>query len=93
MDCTELIFTGHAMQRMFERRITTADARHVVEHGKVIAAYPEDRPYPSYLLLGFSNTGPIHVVVAIDASSQKCFVVTVYVPDKAAWTEDYELRR
>jgi hypothetical protein len=30
--------------------------------GEVIDRYPEDKPYPSVLLLGFAKHPPVHVV-------------------------------
>jgi hypothetical protein len=42
---------------MFERRITAEDVRAVVADGEVIQSYPEDKPYPSRLVLGWRGTG------------------------------------
>jgi YgiT-type zinc finger domain-containing protein len=38
---------------MFQREITTADIRHIIETGEVIENRPEDLPFPSRLALGF----------------------------------------
>ncbi len=46
-----LLFSGHALRQMFERAITSEDVRAVIEEGEVIGSYPDDRPYPSELLL------------------------------------------
>jgi len=54
MRCQTLIFTEHAVTRMFERAITSDQVRSVIETGAIIAAYPNDVPYPSYLILGLS---------------------------------------
>jgi len=35
--------------------------------GEEVAAYPDDRPYPSYLVLYYINQRPIHVVVAVNS--------------------------
>jgi hypothetical protein len=92
MQCQVLIFTGHAVTRMFERGVTTAQVRSVIEAGEIIAAYPDDLPYPSYLVLGFIDGTPLHVVVGVDASSQRCYVITVYVPEPDRWSEDFKRR-
>jgi hypothetical protein len=50
-----LIFRVHALQRMFQRRITEADVREILQVGEVIESYPDDTPYPSRLILGFET--------------------------------------
>ena len=40
-----IIFRVHALQRMFERRVTEEDIRHVLETGETIERYPDDKPY------------------------------------------------
>ena len=88
-----LVFSGHALRQMFARSITTEELRAVVDEGEVIAAYPDDRPYPSELLLGFRDRSPVHVVLAYDEATRSGYVVTAYVPDPKLWSEDYKTRR
>ena len=66
MNCDHVMFTGHAVQRMFERRIQKGQIRDLLESGEVIAEYPNDVPLPSSLLLGFLGDRPIRMVVAFD---------------------------
>lgn len=80
-----LVFRVHALERMFERRITAEDVRAVVSDGEVIQNYPEDKPYPSRLMLGWRGTRPIHVVVAEDSEDGILIVVTAYEPDPIQW--------
>jgi uncharacterized protein DUF4258 len=47
------VFSGHAIQRMFERGIRARDVEEIVAKGEVIMDYPEDTPFPSCLTLGF----------------------------------------
>jgi hypothetical protein len=70
---------------MFERRITVEDVRSVVTGGELIQNYPEDKPYPSRLMLGWRGTRPIHVVVAEDSDAGILVVVTAYEPDPVQW--------
>jgi len=83
MDCSEVRFSGHAVTRMFERGLSRADILIAIQQGEVIADYPEDRPDPSRLLLGYPGTQPIPVVVAQDPESGVCFVVTAYPPTRS----------
>jgi len=78
---------------MFERGIQTNTVRSVIESGEVIGNYPDDKPFPSFLLLGWIGGRPVHVVMAIDYSSKQCYVITVYVPDLDIWHPDFRTKR
>jgi len=93
MECREVIFTGHALRRMFERGINVDDVLAVVASGETIADYPTDIPYPSCLLLGFVKSHPIHVVVARDTVKMTCHIITAYPPDPSQWQADFKTRR
>lgn len=93
MDCEAIRFSRHAIERMFKREIPPDAVRRVVVQGEVVADYPEDIPYPSVLILGFQDGRPIHVVVARDAQSGICHIVTVYQPDPRLWMADFKTRR
>ena len=88
-----LVFRIHALRRMFERSISVADIRQVLSTGENIENYPEDTPYPSRLVLGWSGRRPLHVVVADNAEGDETIVVTVYGPDPAQWQPGFKRRR
>jgi hypothetical protein len=89
----ELIYRVHALQRMFLRRITDEDVRHVLASGTTVESYPDDTPYPSRLVLGWQSRRPIHVVVADNTADQQTIVVTVYEPDPERWYPGFERRK
>lgn len=93
MEFERLHFSGHALRRLFERGIGTDEVRRVLESGETIADYPDDSPFPSRLMLGWSGGRPLHVVVALDDGRGDCYVITVYVPDAAQWSADFRTRR
>jgi hypothetical protein len=93
MDCSEIVFSGHAVRRMFDRQISTATVTSVIRLGEAIAEYPEDVPYPSVLVLGFVEGKPVHVVVARDPNDRRCYVITAYIPDPRLWGPDFRTRR
>ena len=93
MDCRQIFFRGHAVRRMFERGVAKDDVVAVITSGEVIIEYPDDKPYPSFLVLGWRAGEALHVVVAEDRPSQACYVITVYVPDPAVWSADFKRRR
>lgn len=93
MDYKRIIFSGHAVRQMFQRTISKDDILAVIRNGEVIVDYPDDKPYPSCLMLGFIQQKPLHVVFALDTENQVGIVVTAYVPDAHLWTEDFKSRR
>lgn len=93
MSGESLVFRVHAIQRMFEREIGKEDVRQALVTGKTIETYPDDKPYPSRLVLGWSGSRPIHVVVADHPARHETIVITVYEPDPARWEPGFERRR
>ncbi len=91
--CKTFIFSSHAIQRMFERAISKEVALTAVQTGEIIAKYPDDKPYPSYLFFARIKGRPIHAVCAIDSSAELCYIITVYEPDPKLWKEDFKTRR
>jgi len=88
-----LVFRVHAVQRMFQRHVGEPDVRHVLSAGTVIERYLEDRPYPSYLMLGWVGSRPLHVVVADNSEARETIIITVYEPDPLQWDADFARRK
>ena len=88
-----LLFRVHAIQRMFQRGLSERDVRQVLQSGEVIQEYPDDQPYPSRLVLGWSGWRPIHVVAADNQDDHEVVVITVYEPDPSHWEPDFRTRR
>jgi hypothetical protein len=78
---------------MFERGIPTSQVRAVIESGEIIARYPEDKPLPSLLILGFMDKVPLHVVVGEGIAEPTCVVITVSVPEASVWHTDFKTRK
>ncbi|MBK1707450.1 hypothetical protein CKO40_23740 [Halochromatium glycolicum] len=93
MNCATIRFSRHAFERMFERGLSPALIEQSIATAEPIKAYPDDRPYPSVLLLAFHRQTPVHLVVARDPVTENCVVVTVYIPDAKRWHEDFKTRR
>lgn len=90
---TRLVTTDHVEKRMLERDVTMEELRRVLTDEEVIQRYPDDEPYPSYLMLGFAGRRPLHVVAADAEELDTTFVVTVYEPDPEEWTDDFKTKR
>lgn len=86
-----VIYRAHAIRRMFECRISEESVHAVLSTGEVIESYPNDLPYPSKLVLGWSDNRPIHVVVA--ETDKTDIIITVYEPDPARWDHQFRHRR
>lgn len=57
-----------------------------VNNGEIIEEYPNDKPYPSYLIYGRVEDGnPIHSVWAYSSESRIAILITVYRPDPNSW--------
>lgn len=93
MECEQYKFSSHAIQRMFERKISKEAAMSVARKGEIIAEYPDDKPYPSYLIFAKVKNRPIHVLTAFNKVEKTCYIITVYEPDTKIWEKDYKTRR
>ena len=78
---------------MFERKVSEADVQGILNSGHVIAEYPDDKPFPSYLVAGFVAERALHVVVAVDSKERKGVVITAYPPEPEQWDDLFEKRR
>lgn len=87
-----LVFRVHAIQRMFQRTISEDEVRRVVDAGETIETYPDDKPFPSRLMLGWSGSRPIHVVAADDIAAREIVIITVYQPDLTEWQPGFTKR-
>ena len=85
-------FSRHAFQRAVERNISEQEIKEMAENAKIIEDYPDDKYYPSCLLLGFTKAGrPLHLQVSyMDSDLVK--IITLYEPDPNKW-ENFSKRR
>ncbi|MDZ8084458.1 MAG: DUF4258 domain-containing protein [Nostoc sp. DedQUE12b] len=93
MDCQNLVFSRHAIQQMFYRRVSQKDVKTAIFYGEVIEENPDDTPYPSYLILDFIEGKPIHVVFSYDEATDTGYVVAAYIPDTNIWLDGFTTRR
>ena len=86
-----VVLTQHFINNIGKRGITLADVRVAIAGGEIIEQYPDDYPHPSALLLGRSESKPIHVVVGTDGSF--LWLITSYFPDSEKWETDNKTRK
>lgn len=88
-----MLFRVHAVQRMFERRVSIKKVVEVIETGETIEDYSSESHERSRLILGFQGRRPFHVVAAENPEMNQTTVITVYIPDPNKWRKDARSRR
>src|SRR5262245_27389048 len=88
-----VFWTYHASMRLVRRSITRMDIFDAVAGCVLIESYPDDKYLPSYLVLGFTSGGPIHVLIAVDVDGDNVRIVTAYRPDPQEWENGFSTRR
>jgi hypothetical protein len=85
--------TDHADEEAANDRLFVEDVFFSVMNGEIIEDYPDDKPYPSCLILGHSPSGsPIHSVWAYNRENNWSVLITVYKPDSNLWI-NWRIRR
>lgn len=82
----------HCLSRLQERDISMEDALNCINNGEIIEDYPDDFPYPSCLIFGYTiNNQVIHVVVGSD--QEYVYMITSYFPNTLKFQDDLKTRR
>ena len=92
MICEKILFSDHIISQMFKRRISLDEIKFILNNGEIIKEYPDDRPYPSFLLHVIVDLRPLHLLVVKDIETGNCIMVTVYEPDKQIWSTDFKTK-
>lgn len=88
-----VLFSNHATARLFEYDLSRPQIERALREGDVIDRYPEDSPFPSYLVLSrLADDRPVHVVASDDERNHVTWVITTYVPDPDRWDETFSTR-
>ena len=88
----DVVLTQHVLERIRQREVEKDDLLNIIMIGEIIEQYPNDFPFPSCLILGYSRKGePLHIVCGL--GKNKVWVVTVYIPDPSEWEADLKTRK
>ena len=72
--------------------ISRADVINCLLHGEVIEDYPDDFPYPSCLVFGYTVNGMVlHIVVGNDG--ENIYIITAYYPSTIKVEDDLKTRK
>ena len=84
--------TAHAVAQLKTRKIKLADIFWGIDNGEIIEQYPDDKYYPSCLILFFRINGePVHFVCGM--GDNRIYIITAYYPDLMHWENDFKTRK
>ncbi|MCM1328653.1 MAG: DUF4258 domain-containing protein [Ruminococcus sp.] len=87
-----VIITSHVFLQIKIRGIRIPDILTAIGNGEIIEQYPNDFPYPSCLVFGYtSDKAPIHIVCGVGGG--KLWIITAYFPDPNRWEKDLKTRK
>ena len=87
-----IVISEHAQNRCRERGIKQKDIRNCIMTGEIIEQYPDDFPFPSCLIFGYTvNNKIIHVVASDEGTMSR--IITAYYPDTLKFEDDLRTRR
>ena len=93
MNNPRVIFRVHAVQRMFERKVSVRNVSQALRSGVTVEDYSSEMPEPGRLILGFQGKRPFHTVVSENPQANEVTIVTVYIPDPHKWDKSFKGRR
>jgi len=87
--------TLHAEKERLMDQLTTDHIEQALSTAEVIEDYPEDKRGHSCLVLGWSSSGPVHLVIGgLEGGGQaELVVITIYRPDLSQWEADWRTRK
>jgi hypothetical protein len=90
-----LVFvTNHAKDEADNDILKYDQISYSVLRGEIIEDYPLDRPYPSCLIYGRTESDvPVHSVWAFNEGTGYAVLITVYRPDPDKWNENKERKK
>lgn len=85
-------WTNHIFVRLLQRGISINDVECSLMNGEIIEQYPNDYPYQSCLVLGFTvNKQYLHVVCGL--GDGVLWLITAYYPNADEWADDFRTRK
>jgi hypothetical protein len=86
MQAERVKITDHADEEAFNDKLTFDEIYFSIFFGKIIEKYPNNKPYPRYLIYGQTFSGePVHSVWEYNKETQWAVLITVYRPDPSRW--------
>lgn len=95
LDGQKILWSRHGIAELVNEGWTRAELEHGLVTCEIIEDYPAlTRPLPDCLVMGLLTRGAVfHAVIAIDAPTDRLFIVTVYKPSVEEWENDWRTRK
>jgi hypothetical protein len=92
---TTVYWSRHAIAEMINDGLSRSEIEKALEACEIIEDYPAGhRPLPDCLVLAHLPVDrPLHVVIAVDEARDRIFVITVYLPSREEWQDDWRIRK
>lgn len=88
----KIIISVHAQQRLRQRGIKQKDIKSCIMSGEIIEQYPDDFPFPSCLIFGYSiDEKVLHVVASDEGTASR--IITAYYPNIEKFENDLKTRK
>ncbi len=88
-----LFWSKHSLKEMNDDNLISSQVKEAIINGEIIEKYPNDKPFSSILVFGYSIDVPIHVVVAFNHILNEAVIITVYIPNTKIFEENLKTRR
>lgn len=79
--------TNHVIERSTIRGISRQEILDAIQNGELLEDYPDDKYWPSCLLLGRSSRGVILHIVCSYPIRPLVKIITAYEPDPQEWID------
>ena len=79
-DCVKncsIVWKEHILEQMRSRKIKTKEIFFALQDFKIIETYYEDKPFPSFLVLGYTeDKRPLHMVIGVNSEDFELYFIT-----------------
>ncbi len=91
----KVYWSRHAIAEMIDDGLSRSEIEKALETCEIIEDYPAGhRPLPDCLVLAhLSVAQPLHAVIAVDEARDRIFMITVYLPSREEWQDDWRTRK
>ena len=79
--------------RLKQRYISRQEIISSTANYEIIAEYPDDKYFPSYLIFSRTKHAVFHILLAVDVEGDNVRVVTAYYPAPEEWESTLKTRR
>ena len=87
------LWTYHVNMRLEQRSVGREMIIQAAESYEMVEEYPNDKYFPSYLLMGRRDKDAFHVLFGADVDGQNVRIITAYYPSPEEWEENLKTRR